>query len=249
MWRCGALLHLAVDHPAPVLNSPSPNEACPPRRHRLRGPVAVLFALSDNARTFAPGSASGTTSFSPARRVRRGGLKAAWELFDEPARDGAWSDEETVSSARTSGPSISTFSPGCSGARAPIWTAASSSSRRASEEPFSPDEIVTFKRLYGTRSDEDLSLVFGRQLALVKETAKQLCLSKDKVFLRRPPAARTRRACRAGTPANSSNSRRCTDLQQPGHRPGARPLGEERRVQGSQPRAEEGQGASPADGT
>ena len=136
---------------------------------------------------------------------------AAWELFDEPARDGAWSDEETVELRRYLGAvDLDLLARMLGRSRADLDRRLVELAGEPRGEPFSPDEIVTFKRLYGTRSDEDLSLVFGRQLALVQETAKQLCLSKDKVFCARSPAARTRRACRAGTPANSSSSRRCT---------------------------------------
>ncbi len=52
-------------------------------------------------------------------------------------------------------------------------------------DPLSADETVRFKRLYGTRTDEDLSIVFGRQLESIRAVADTLCLSKDKAFLRR----------------------------------------------------------------
>ena len=44
---------------------------------------------------------------------------------------------------------------------------------------------VEFKRLYGTRADEDLALIFGRQLPVIQALAAELCLSKDKGFMRR----------------------------------------------------------------
>ncbi|MEM8713664.1 MAG: hypothetical protein AAGG01_22200, partial [Planctomycetota bacterium] len=44
---------------------------------------------------------------------------------------------------------------------------------------------VEFKRLYGTRADEDLALIFGRQLGVIQALAAELCLSKDKGFMRR----------------------------------------------------------------
>lgn len=51
---------------------------------------------------------------------------------------------------------------------------------------------VEFKRLYGTRADEDLALIFGRQLPVVQALAAELCLSKDKGFMRRRTAGETR---------------------------------------------------------
>ncbi|MEM1451115.1 MAG: hypothetical protein AAF957_18720 [Planctomycetota bacterium] len=54
-----------------------------------------------------------------------------------------------------------------------------------SSEALTGEELVRFKRVYGTRTDEDLSLVFGRTLEVVQGQAATLCLSKDKAFLRR----------------------------------------------------------------
>lgn len=51
---------------------------------------------------------------------------------------------------------------------------------------------VEFKRLYGTRADEDLALIFGRQLPVVQALAAELCLSKDKGFMRRRTAGTAR---------------------------------------------------------
>ena len=47
------------------------------------------------------------------------------------------------------------------------------------------DEMVEFKRLYGTRTDDDLAVIFGRPLAVVQDVAARLRLAKDKAFLRR----------------------------------------------------------------
>lgn len=52
-------------------------------------------------------------------------------------------------------------------------------------EPLTLEEVQEFKALYGTRTDEDLSLIFSRPLPLVQALARQLCLAKDKAFLRR----------------------------------------------------------------
>jgi len=47
------------------------------------------------------------------------------------------------------------------------------------------DEIAEFKRLYGTRTDEDLALIFGRTLESVKRLGARYCLAKDKAFVRK----------------------------------------------------------------
>lgn len=47
------------------------------------------------------------------------------------------------------------------------------------------DESAELKRLYGTRKDEDLSLIFGKPVEALREEAQRLCLAKDKAFVRR----------------------------------------------------------------
>lgn len=46
-------------------------------------------------------------------------------------------------------------------------------------------EVAEFKRMYGTRTDEDLALVFGRPLDVIQALAHECALSKDKAFLRK----------------------------------------------------------------
>lgn len=56
---------------------------------------------------------------------------------------------------------------------------------RLGEARLGSEDLVRFKRLYGTRTDEDLAIVFGRKLEVIKAHAAELCLSKDKAFMRR----------------------------------------------------------------
>lgn len=110
----------------------------------------------------------------------------AWELFDEPLRDGPWSDDETAALRKYLGAvELDLIGRMLGRSREAIDRHLVELTVALRADALSPDEIVTFKRLYGTRSDEDLSLVFGRTLAMVKQIASELCLSKDKVFLRR----------------------------------------------------------------
>jgi len=53
------------------------------------------------------------------------------------------------------------------------------------EAPWSQEESVEFKRMYGTRTDEDIARVFGRTVAAVEAMAEELCLAKDKAFVRK----------------------------------------------------------------
>jgi len=47
------------------------------------------------------------------------------------------------------------------------------------------EEIAEFKRLYGTRTDEDLAVIFERGTKSVRQLAARLCLAKDKAFVRK----------------------------------------------------------------
>lgn len=110
----------------------------------------------------------------------------AWAVFDEPPRDGPWTEEEVRSLkrllgaieiplvARMIGRSVEAIE------RKLVELAVSLSAK-----PLSADETVRFKRVFGTRTDEDLSIIFGRTVETVRSEARRLCLSKDKAFLRR----------------------------------------------------------------
>lgn len=56
--------------------------------------------------------------------------------------------------------------------------------------PWNQEDVGLLKRVYGTRSDEDLSILFGRPVDEIKREATQLCLGKDKAFLRRKSGGR-----------------------------------------------------------
>jgi hypothetical protein len=47
------------------------------------------------------------------------------------------------------------------------------------------DETLQLKRVYGTRSDEDLAVIFGRDVESIRSYAEELCLAKDKAFLKK----------------------------------------------------------------
>lgn len=111
---------------------------------------------------------------------------AAWTLFDEPPRSGPWAEDETAVLRRYLGAvDLELLGRMIGRTRDDIESHLVDLAAGLNRAALGPDEIVQFKRLYGTRSDEDLALIFGRQLDVVKDLGSELCLSKDKVFLRR----------------------------------------------------------------
>lgn len=57
--------------------------------------------------------------------------------------------------------------------------------QRQTDAPWTQEEIAEFKRVYGTRTDKDIARVFGRTEEAVAEKANELCLAKDKAFVRK----------------------------------------------------------------
>lgn len=51
--------------------------------------------------------------------------------------------------------------------------------------PWTSEEVCEFKARYSGRDDEALSLIFGRPVWRIERLARELHLSKDKVFVRR----------------------------------------------------------------
>jgi|GEM_PF-960915 len=51
--------------------------------------------------------------------------------------------------------------------------------------PWNQEELADLKRLYGTRTDKDIARIFGRPESSVAAKATELCLAKDKAFVRR----------------------------------------------------------------
>ena len=47
------------------------------------------------------------------------------------------------------------------------------------------EEVQSFRRVYGTRSDADLRLIFGRPIEAIQKMAADLRLAKDKAFIKR----------------------------------------------------------------
>jgi hypothetical protein len=83
--------------------------------------------------------------------------------------------------------------------------------------PWTQEERVEIKRVYGTRSDEDTARVFGRTVESVQKMATELCLAKDKAFVRRvsekPVATRMPRWSSAEIELLSEMYPECSNLE------------------------------------
>lgn len=117
--------------------------------------------------------------------------KLARKVFEGPIRRGPWSAAEVAQLKRYLGATrLETVAQVLSRDVDDIRQQLVQLAVEVSDEPLSGEERLEFKRLYGTRSDEDLSVVFGRRLDVVRATAAELCLSKDKAFVRRESRGR-----------------------------------------------------------
>jgi hypothetical protein len=57
--------------------------------------------------------------------------------------------------------------------------------RVRSDRGWTQDELAELKRLFGTRTDENIGIIFGRPTQTITQKAEDLCLAKDKAFIRR----------------------------------------------------------------
>jgi hypothetical protein len=57
--------------------------------------------------------------------------------------------------------------------------------RIQSASPWTRTEIAQFKLVYGTRNDDDLARIFGRDIEEIRRLARERGLSKDKAFLKK----------------------------------------------------------------
>lgn len=112
--------------------------------------------------------------------------KLARKVFDAPAKTGPWSEAEVATLKRyVGGTSLDTIAQVMARRVEDIRGVLAGLAVDVTDEPIVGDERLEFKRLYGTRSDEDLAVIFGRRLDVIRDLATALCLSKDKAFVRR----------------------------------------------------------------
>lgn len=116
-------------------------------------------------------------------------LAKAEEIFDEPPRDGPWSSAQVEQLRGYVGlldvPLIARM---LGRTREAVDAKVLELARGLERAPLDAEQLTRFKRIYGTRADADLAVVFGRTLDVIEEAARAHCLSKDKAFLKRQPA-------------------------------------------------------------
>lgn len=112
--------------------------------------------------------------------------RMARTLFPGTLREGPWSEEEIQNLKRYIGVANEEIIGRILG-RTPAEVKAQieSLSQIHVEREWSQQEIAELKRLYGTRVDEDIARIFGRTPADVTAKAHELCLAKDKAFVRK----------------------------------------------------------------
>jgi len=119
------------------------------------------------------------------RRTPDSVRRRAATLFRRPARRTGWTDEDESALRRSWGavePRLLGVMLGRPVGEVLKQAAVLRSRRRLG--PWTRDELRTLKRLYGTRSDEDLEICLQRGAADIAAQARRLCLQKDKRFRR-----------------------------------------------------------------
>ncbi len=117
--------------------------------------------------------------------------KLARRVFDRPRRKGPWSAEEVQRLKRYLGATrLETVAQVLARSAEDIRTKLAQLAIDVSDDPLTGEERLEFKRVYGTRSDEDLAIIFARRLDVIRSTGAALCLSKDKAFIRRESRGR-----------------------------------------------------------
>lgn len=112
--------------------------------------------------------------------------RMAAELFPATTRDGPWSEGETERLKSYLGATPPEVIARILGRPASdVEARIEELDREKHSGRWSREEILRFKRLYGTRTDEDLSRIFQRNVESVRRMAQRFALAKDKAFLRR----------------------------------------------------------------
>ncbi len=112
--------------------------------------------------------------------------KLAKKVYDQPPRKGPWSAQEVQRLKRYLGAcKLDTLAQVVGRSVEDIRARLVKLAVDVGDDPLDQEERLEFKRIYGTRSDEDLSIIFGRRLDVIQALASELCLSKDKAFVRR----------------------------------------------------------------
>jgi hypothetical protein len=112
--------------------------------------------------------------------------RMAEALFPVAERSGPWTEEEVERMKRYLGVcEVETIARIFGRAIADVEAKIAEFDRNKVDREWTHEEIADLKRLYGTRTDEDVARVFQRPESSIAAKAAELCLAKDKAFLRR----------------------------------------------------------------
>lgn len=112
--------------------------------------------------------------------------KMAETIFTDPVRTGEWKEAEIKKLKKYLGICEVDIIARIFG-RAPADVAAQIEKFDdvQTDGDWAQEELADLKRLYGTRTDRNIARIFGRSEASVTAKATELCLAKDKAFVRK----------------------------------------------------------------
>jgi len=112
--------------------------------------------------------------------------RMAEALFPAAERTGPWTDDEIERMKRYLGVcEVETIARIFGRAIADVQARISELDGKKVDRDWTHEEVADLKRLYGTRTDEDIARIFERPEASIASKALELCLAKDKAFLRK----------------------------------------------------------------
>ncbi len=112
--------------------------------------------------------------------------RMADSLFPKVEREGAWTEAEVERLKRFLGIcEVETIARIFGRAVRDVEDHIAEFDRNQTDRPWTQEEIADLKRLHGTRTDKDIARVFQRPEASVVAKAAELCLAKDKAFVRK----------------------------------------------------------------
>lgn len=120
--------------------------------------------------------------------------KMADQIFNGPARTGPWTAGEVKNLKNYLGATTpEVIAKILSRSVEEVQRQIIDLGRIEGSDTWGQEEGAELKRLYGTRSDNDLSLIFSKPVEVVRKEAARLCLAKDKAFLRKVTGEATTR--------------------------------------------------------
>lgn len=109
--------------------------------------------------------------------------RKALDLLSVPSRKGDWTDSDDWQLRQAWGAvELRLLAPMLGRPASEVLARANGLRQRTTSGPWSFTELRLLKKLYGTRSDQDLEVSLMRSRVEIAEIAERLCLAKDKRF-------------------------------------------------------------------